>query len=89
MYCFSSAWLEIYWLGSVSWSCAARRCFKSDLTVKDLFFVLAPGGCAAEARCSPRSSRSTLALKDDVIILSAGKKIAEISVITSQLVIKV
>lgn len=44
-------------------------------------------GCAAKACRCPQSSM--LSLNDDVIILSTGKKIEEISVITSQLVIKV
>lgn len=39
--------------------------------------------------CSPRSSKSMLALKNDVIILSTGEKIGEITVITSQRVIRV
>lgn len=45
--------------------------------------------CAAKKHDGARRSRSALELKNDSIILTTAKKIAEISVITSQLVIKV
>lgn len=46
----SSACLEIYWLGSMSWSCAVWMCLKWDSTVTALFPVFIGGSCYATSQ---------------------------------------